>query len=262
MTGLFIRIKNYEQFQHYKKRNAPWIKLYFELLSDKDFMALDEADRFILIAIWLLATRYHGASNMLAGCMPFDPEQLAFSLRRDTPPDIRPLVEKNFLSLVDEHGNDASNMLDGCYQDASNMLDRDRDRDRGEKRTSTSSRRPRHTFEPEDHDAADWMLRKIRTVYANFREPSLAAWANDIRLMRQRDGRSIEEIKDLFSRANADPFWCTNILSPAKLRKQWDQLTIKLKQKPAKGSGRPTLADYENNTTGKTYEHTTDGEQT
>jgi hypothetical protein len=59
------------------------------------------------------------------------------------------------------------------------------------------------------------------------KEPNFEKWANTIRLMVERDGRTHEEISDLFKWANNDPFWQANILCPATLRKQWDKLTIK-----------------------------------
>lgn len=82
-------------------------------------------------------------------------------------------------------------------------------------------------FEPQDRKLASWMLTKIREVHSAFREPNLDAWADEIRLMRERDGRTHREMAELFRWANADAFWRTNILSPHKLRAQWDTLAIK-----------------------------------
>ena len=58
-------------------------------------------------------------------------------------------------------------------------------------------------------------------------------WSEPIRLMVEQDDRTYEEIWDLWKRVQKDEFWRTNILSPAKLRDKFDQLSIKLKpQKP------------------------------
>lgn len=54
--------------------------------------------------------------------------------------------------------------------------------------------------------------------------PNLKAWANDLRLMRERDGRSLEEIEAMFRWANTDPFWRPNILSITTLRAKWPKL--------------------------------------
>lgn len=73
---------------------------------------------------------------------------------------------------------------------------------------------------------AKFMFNSIRSLNPKHREPNFDSWANEIRLMRERDGRTDAEIRDLFSWANQHHFWKTNILSPATLRKQWDKLVI------------------------------------
>jgi hypothetical protein len=45
--------------------------------------------------------------------------------------------------------------------------------------------------------------------------------------MRERDNRTHREMCELFQWAMNDSFWRSNILSPAKLRAKWDQLSIK-----------------------------------
>ena len=62
---------------------------------------------------------------------------------------------------------------------------------------------------------------------ASLSEPKWVEWANTIRLMRLQDKRTHYEICELFKWANEDDFWQENILSPSKLRKQWDPLTTK-----------------------------------
>lgn len=66
------------------------------------------------------------------------------------------------------------------------------------------------------------------------KEPNLEKWANDFRLMREKDNRTDEQIKYLINWTQKDDFWSTNILSPAKLRKQFDALVVKIKKEKAK----------------------------
>lgn len=57
--------------------------------------------------------------------------------------------------------------------------------------------------------------------------PALARWANDVRLMREHDGRGHREICELFAfvcRAGRELEFCQ---SPDKLRSQWDALQLK-----------------------------------
>lgn len=58
-------------------------------------------------------------------------------------------------------------------------------------------------------------------------------WAEIFRLMIERDGRTEKNIKEVFTWCQADGFWQNNILSPDKLRKQFDRLELeKDKNKP------------------------------
>lgn len=84
----------------------------------------------------------------------------------------------------------------------------------------------------DDLKAAHWIFDRVITVNASLSEPNWVEWANTIRLMRLQDNRSHYEICELFKWANEDEFWKTNILSPSKLRKQWDQLATKRLQSP------------------------------
>ncbi|WMC11726.1 hypothetical protein PU634_05005 [Oceanimonas pelagia] len=76
-----------------------------------------------------------------------------------------------------------------------------------------------------------------RRELAQPKRPDMALWANDVRLMRDRDGRSHRDICELFK------FVCSHhrelefTQSPAKLRDNWD--TLRLKAANATQSARP-----------------------
>ncbi len=57
--------------------------------------------------------------------------------------------------------------------------------------------------------------------------PNFAAWGRDIRLMRERDGRTDSDIRELYQWCHDDEFWRANILCPSKLREKWDNLQLK-----------------------------------
>lgn len=89
-----------------------------------------------------------------------------------------------------------------------------------------------YIFEERDLAAAKWMYGLIQNLNPNFKAPKFEAWASEIRLMRERDARSYKDIAAVFTWANKDIFWCSNILSPKALRKQFDRLLIQMKQTP------------------------------
>jgi len=67
------KIKSWHQFQHFKDRKPPWIKLYRDLLDDVDWHDLDPKAAKHLVMIWLVASEYDGE-------LP-DMKTLAFRLR-------------------------------------------------------------------------------------------------------------------------------------------------------------------------------------
>ncbi|QHM71314.1 replication protein [Mixta intestinalis] len=82
----------------------------------------------------------------------------------------------------------------------------------------------------DDLKAAEWMFSKVQKVAPAARGPNWAAWANDIRLMRSALEATHYDICEVFKWANADHFWQTNILCPAKLREKWLTLTAQMAQ--------------------------------
>jgi hypothetical protein len=118
--------------------------------------------------------------------------------------------------------------------------------DFGLRKKGQKPRRP--TSSQEDKETAIFIFGKIQNIRPKFKEPNLESWANDIRLLRERDGRSHEEIKTLFSWANNHSFWQSNILSPSKLRDQWDRLEI---QKSSNGNGYRSQADFNSASSGR-----------
>lgn len=94
-------------------------------------------------------------------------------------------------------------------------------------------KRKRRRGNDDDYKTARWMYGLVLTVNATAKQPNFDVWADEVRLMREIDGRTHAEICALFQWAKRDSFWCANIQSPSKLRDKWDQLTEQ-KARPAK----------------------------
>lgn len=69
---------------------------------------------------------------------------------------------------------------------------------------------------------------------AKITDTQIKNWGNTIRIMIERDKRTVEEIESLIKFSQNDDFWKSNILSMDKLRKQFDRLTLQAKQKEPK----------------------------
>ena len=76
---------------------------------------------------------------------------------------------------------------------------------------------------------AAWMARRLRDSDPGAREPNLREWASDVDRMLT-DGFDPQQIAKLWAWALRDGFWCSVIRSPARLRKNWDQLRVKRNQ--------------------------------
>lgn len=103
-------------------------------------------------------------------------------------------------------------------------LDKEKDKKKKEKPS-------RHKFETCDINGAKYLFEKIKGNNPKQKEPNLDTWSNDFRLMREKDDRELQEIKDVIDWCQADPFWQGNILSAKKLREKFDQLTIQMNSK-------------------------------
>ena len=87
--------------------------------------------------------------------------------------------------------------------------------------------------------AAKAMWDRIQPLTKQKRDPNFSTWANDLRLLVERDGQAPDEVWRVFTWANADPFWQVNILCPATLRKQFGRLVAKMNQAPGAGKHPP-----------------------
>ena len=103
-------------------------------------------------------------------------------------------------------------------------------------RESASSRGKKVSYTDQDMDTAQWMFALIKKVIPNEDAPkNFDAWGNELRLMREQDHRTDEQIREMFLWANQEQFWRTRVRSPAKLRKHWGELNA---QKTENSNGR------------------------
>lgn len=96
--------KNWNEFQHYKNRCPPWIRLHRKLLDDREFQRLPVASRALAPMLWLLA------SESKEGVFDGSVDELSFRLRsseREIEAGLKSLIEKGF--FVEVQG--ASNVL-------------------------------------------------------------------------------------------------------------------------------------------------------
>lgn len=101
----FIRIVNWDRFQHYKNRNPPWIKLHRELLTSRTWATLDDASRVLAIALMMLAA---ATGNKI----PLDPTYIRRVAYLNQDPDLSGLLATEFIEIVDNSGCASASLAD------------------------------------------------------------------------------------------------------------------------------------------------------
>jgi hypothetical protein len=95
------RVKGWGEFQHYKDRRPPWIKLHRTLLDNRDYHMLSDGAGKALPLIWIMASDFGGE-------MP-DNGTAAFRLRAteaEYHAVISELVERGFVEQVATHASE------------------------------------------------------------------------------------------------------------------------------------------------------------
>lgn len=94
-----LRVKNFNSMQHYhdEKRghNPPWIKLYNSILDDYSFTQLDDAQKYHVLAMSLLASR---TKNNI----PFDANWIAGKISATSPVNLETLTSSTLIELFDD----------------------------------------------------------------------------------------------------------------------------------------------------------------
>ena len=114
----FYRVRNHEKFQHYKRRNPPWIKFHSSAMTDYAFSSLPDATKWHAMGIAVLASQ---TDNHI----PNDSAWVGRLICATEKVELMPLIGIGFLVECDCEtcaGQDASKTLAACKQNASNML--------------------------------------------------------------------------------------------------------------------------------------------
>jgi len=142
----YITVRNWDEFQHYKDRNPPWIKLHRSILDDYDFGLLSDSSKAHLVLIWILAASSDGT-------IPDDPKWVGRRIAATKPVDLKTLENKGFLIMEQSD----SNLLADCYGNGSTSRE-----EREKRKEEGESEREKFTQEFEDSFWKIWPERKDR----------------------------------------------------------------------------------------------------
>ena len=86
----YLAIKNWSQYQHYKHRNTPWIKLHTSLFASEDWVMLTDAGKLTMVACMVIAAQHEGR-------IPNNPDYIQRVAHLEKKPDLKSLIRCGFL---------------------------------------------------------------------------------------------------------------------------------------------------------------------
>lgn len=83
---------------------------------------------------------------------------------------------------------------------------------------------------------ASYLYGWIKKNNPKAKEPNLQTWSKQFDKILRIDGRKVDEVKNVIEWSQKDDFWFKNILSPDKLRKQYDRLLLQMEDDKKNGT--------------------------
>lgn len=102
------------------------------------------------------------------------------------------------------------------------------------KKEKPKKEKPKKEVSADAGRCVDFFISKIRERDPTFKDPDRHKWGIQLDLLHSKDNHSWEDIQDLISDAQSDDFWCSNILSPTSLRKQFTRLKMRFSKNQKK----------------------------
>jgi hypothetical protein len=185
------RVRNWSSYQHVKTRNAPWIKVYSNLLNDLEWHSLPPESAKILINCWLIGSENFGILPSL--------KKLAFRLRIaegeakdqldllthwivNEEVDISEVKKKVDYKPMTRRYQDDNNVITTCHQDDNNMYieiereketERDMDIERIQRDLTTDKSYPQVDGLKRPHQLSGWKLSKEDKEFLITQRPDL-----------------------------------------------------------------------------------------
>lgn len=133
-----------------------------------------------------------------------------------------------------------ANRMPIVYESHANAMRLDARLDKTKTKTNkdlktSSPKRKKRVFGPESEELkiSTKLWDAIKANNHEAKKPDLQKWADEVRKMHELDHRPFDKISRMVDWSQADGFWKTNILSPEKLRKHYDQMAAKANEEAA-----------------------------
>ena len=243
-----------------------WVKLHRQILRNPIF----QNDKIFRVFIYLLLSARHTDGEQLIGdtVVPLKKGQWAtgrIAISRDTGLTqqnvrtalskleklniltIKPTTKFSVFSITNWDKYQQDNQQVTNSQPTSNQqvtTNNNVKNEENENKPSVSAKPKRSKFSFSDNQMrfAKAVYEKVKLITPKMKEPNLESWANTARLLNEVDGADLNDVWKVFSWANADSFWSVNILSLAKLRDKYPDLSAKMQASANSFNGKPQQA--------------------
>ena len=105
----YIKIRNWEKYQHYSQRHPPWIKLHNQILDDYEYCCLQDDSKLLLISLFLLASKTENR-------IPADHDWIKSKAMLKGKIDLSTLIKSNFIEQLPNCLQDDSKPIALCKQ--------------------------------------------------------------------------------------------------------------------------------------------------
>jgi hypothetical protein len=112
-TKRYLRIKNFEETQHYKDRNPIWIKMRCSLLEDYDFASMPDLVKLHTMSLMLLAPRLNNK-------LPDNERWLRQKINTTKKINLEYLIDAGFLEVVEAEKSSEARENEGFFPPKSN----------------------------------------------------------------------------------------------------------------------------------------------
>lgn len=220
--------------------NRGYVKVWRKI-HDDDML---KNHKYCAFFLWALTKASHKRTDIIVGnqCVKLEPGQFVFGRRMAarelgmTEREIRTIIElakkADFLTIKTTNKYSIITIINWHIYQGLETDERPSKRPASDQQATTNKNvknvKNKYMSDSTESGLADFLLQKILSRNPGFKKPNMQQWARDIDLMIRIDHRRPEDIQHVIEWCQNDRFWQNNILSTAKLRKQFDQLRAKM----------------------------------
>lgn len=180
----YLRVKDWDKYQHYKDRNPPWIKLDTQTFTNYDFASLHDASKLLAVCIWTLASR---SKDPKLGLIPNDLEYIKRQCNLSDfvkPQHLKELILQGY--IIDD-----SDMLASCKQVA---IPETYSKEAYSKEAETKSKAKVSLDELSVDHIAEWLAKKrLQGKYINHNEHDILETFKNYVESKQKKGKPLYE---------------------------------------------------------------------